>query len=235
MQTALTALDGVKRQRMRLVIGFGANGGEARSTARTALDRSDRTAARYARGWHDYLRSLKRRPASASAFATDYDVSVMTLAAHEDKTTDGAYIASPSMPWVWRTSAIENPSGAYHLVWSRDLYQIATALDAASDRAGARRALGFMFDRQQKADGCFPQNSTVDGTEHWTNLQLDQVGFPIVLAWQLHRTDAAAYGHVKRAAACILALCRAAGYAESARGGPRLAWSTGVAVLIGSA
>ena len=65
----------------------------------------------------------------------------MTLAAHEDKTYRGGYIASPSMPWVWATTAIENPSGAYHLVWSRDLYQIATALLAAGDRAGAERAL----------------------------------------------------------------------------------------------
>jgi hypothetical protein len=30
-------------------------------------------------------------------------------------------------------------------------------------------------------------------------------------------------------------VCRAAGYAESALGGPRLGWSTGAAVLIGSA
>ena len=56
----------------------------------------------------------------------------MTLAAHEDKTYRGGYIASPTMPWVWGTG-LENPSGAYHLVWSRDLYQIATALIAAGD------------------------------------------------------------------------------------------------------
>ena len=87
----------------------------------------------------------------------------MTLAAREDKTHRGAYIASPSMPWVWG-QGIDDPSGAYHLVWSRDLYQIATALLAAGDRAGAERALDYLFDRQQKADGCFPQNSTVDGT-----------------------------------------------------------------------
>ena len=64
-------------------------------------------------------------------------------------------------------SAIENPSGAYHLVWSRDLYQIATALIAAGDTAGANRAVDYLFFRQQKPDGSFPQNSTVDGTEHW--------------------------------------------------------------------
>jgi glucoamylase len=69
----------------------------------------------------------------------------MTLAAHEDKTYRGAYVASPSMPWVWGTG-LENPSAAYHLVWSRDLYQIATALIAAGDRAGANRALTYLFE-----------------------------------------------------------------------------------------
>jgi len=108
------------------------------------------------------------------------------------------------MPWVWGTG-LENPSGAYHLVWSRDLYQIATALLAAGDRAGAERALTYLFERQQKPDGSFPQNSTVDGTPHWTNTQLDEVAFPIVLAWQLQRDDADTWSHVKRAADYIVA------------------------------
>jgi glucoamylase len=107
---------------------------------------------------------------------------------------------------VWADpTKIENPSGAYHLVWSRDLYEIATALLAAGDRAGADRSLTYLLDRQQQADGCFPQNSTIDGKPHWTNLQLDEAAFPIVLAWQLGRTDSGTYSHVKRAAGCILA------------------------------
>jgi glucoamylase len=138
-------------------------------------------------------------------FGPTYDVSTMTLAAHEDKTFRGAYIASPTMPWVWG-QGLENPSGAYHLVWSRDLYQIATSLLAAGDRGGAERALTYLFQRQQKPDGSFPQNSTVDGTPHWTNLQMDEVAFPIVLAWQLGRSDGATYAnHVKKAADFIVA------------------------------
>jgi glucoamylase len=105
--TGKTTLDGVKRQRMTLVVGFGADGTGALSTARAAVANGyDAAAASYAGGWHAYLAGLKPRPAAASGFATDYDVSVMTLAAHEDKTYRGGYIASPSMPWVWRTSAI---------------------------------------------------------------------------------------------------------------------------------
>ena len=90
-------------------------------------------------------------------------------------------------------------------MWSRDLYQIATALLAAGDRSGAARASAYLFDRQQKSDGCFPQNSTVDGAPKWSNLQLDEVAFPIVLAWQLGRRDAGTYAHVKAAVGCLLA------------------------------
>jgi glucoamylase len=89
-------------------------------------------------------------------------------------------------------------------VWSRDLYQIATALIAAGDRAGANRALDFLFGVQQKPDGSFPQNSRVDGTPVWGGLQLDEVSLPIVLAYQLGRTDADTWSHVKRAADFLL-------------------------------
>jgi glucoamylase len=208
VQTAQTSLTGKPGgQRLTLALGFSRGSTrDAWGVARSALNGGFAVASSaYAGGWHTYLTGLKPRPASASAIAQDYDVSVMTLAASEDKTYRGGYIASPSMPWVWATPAIENPSGAYHLVWSRDLYQIATALLAAGDSAGAGRALDYLFDRQQKADGCFPQNSTIDGKEHWTNLQLDQVSFPIVLAWQLGRRDATTFGDVKSAVGCILA------------------------------
>jgi glucoamylase len=207
VQTGKTGLDGISRQRMTLVVGFGARRADALSTAHDAMTTGyAASAASYASGWHAYLGGLKPRPASASAFATDYDVSVMTLAASEDKTYRGGYIASPSMPWVWADpTKIENPSGAYHLVWSRDLYEIATALLAAGDRAGADRALTYLFERQQLDTGCFPQNSLVDGTKHWENLQLDEAAFPIVLAWQLGRKDGTTYTHVKKAAGCILA------------------------------
>jgi glucoamylase len=204
VQTALTALDGVKRRHMTLVIGFGRTGASALSTARAALRTGfRRSAAGYAAGWHAYLGSLKPRPASAAPFATTYDVSAMTLAASEDKTHRGAYVASPSMPWAFG-QGLEKPSSVYHLVWSRDLYQIATGLLAAGDRAGAERSLDYLFSSQQTPDGCFPQNSNLDGSRHWENLQLDEVAFPVVLAWQLGRRDAKTFASVKRAVGCIL-------------------------------
>jgi glucoamylase len=207
VQTGRTALTGTKGHRhLTLSLGFGRDTGAALGTARASLARGFHpVAARYAAGWHAYLSGLKRPPHALRSAATraTYLTSVMVLAAHEDKTYRGAYVASPTMPWVWGTG-LENPSGAYHLVWARDLYEIATGLLAAGDRAGAQRALDYLLTRQQRPDGSFPQNSLVDGTPHWGSLQLDEVADPIVLAWQLGRRDAATWGHVKRAADFLL-------------------------------
>lgn len=208
VETARLKVDGVRQQHATLAVGFGATSADAAAAAHGSLAAGFPAAASaYAGGWHTYLSSLKPPPPSLSTAAERqlYDVSVMVLAASEDKTYRGAFIASPTMPWAWGTG-LENPSGAYHLVWSRDLYEMATALLAAGDTAAANRALTFLFGRQQKPDGSFPQNSTVNGTPHWTNTQLDEVADPLILAWMLHRDDAATYAaHVKPAAGYLVA------------------------------
>jgi glucoamylase len=202
-QTAATSLTGLRgHRRLTLALGFGAKPANATSTARAALRTGfARAARRYAGGWHRYLSGLDR-PRSAAGIKRFYDASLMVMAATEDKTFRGALIAAPSMPWVWGN--IKGYSGPYHLVWSRDAYQVATAMLAAGDRAGANRAVSYLFGRQQQADGCFPQNSNLDGTPHWPNLQLDEVADPIILSWQLRRFDAGTWSHVKRAADCIV-------------------------------
>ena len=187
-----------------LALAFADGPDAALATARASLQRPFLlTLARYAAGWRGYLGGLKRPPSSLTSGDEHdlYTTSVMVLAASEDKTHRGAYVASPSMPWRWGQEA---PSGPYHLVWSRDLYQIATGLIAAGDTAGANRALDWLFDVQQKADGSFPQNSKPDGTPVWTGLQMDEVAFPMILAEQLGRTDASTWSHVKRAADFLL-------------------------------
>jgi glucoamylase len=198
VQAAQLALD--RGDHATLALGFGADAGAALANGRASLARPFVQAlARYVRGWHDYVDSLKRPPATLQGADERrlYTVSAMVLAASEDKTHRGAYVASPTMPWRWGKEA---PSGPYHLVWSRDLYQVATGLIAQGDKAGANRALDWLFTVQQKPDGSFPQNSKPDGTPVWTGLQLDEVAFPLVLAHQLGRTDAATWSHVKRAA-----------------------------------
>ncbi len=193
VQQAHTRLTGRGEQRdMTVALGFAPRATTALETAQASLVRGfDAISAAYAKGWTDYRASLLPIPAAAVPVAAAYDTSLFVLKAHEDKENRGAFVASPSMPWGWGELRIDedNPrSGPYHLVWPRDLYQVATALHAAGDTAAANRALDFLFEKQQLDDGSFPQNTQVDGRPKWTGLQMDQVGLPIVLAWQLGRT-----------------------------------------------
>jgi glucoamylase len=187
----------------RLSLGFGTTVAHARSAAHGSLATSfRRTAQRYARGWHRWLGSLRPVPASAAGLRREYLASALIVAAAEDKRHPGAFVASPTAPWVWgdEVPGLSSPSGAYHLVWARDAYQFGTALWAMGDRAAARRIVHWLFAVQQKSDGSFPQNSDVDGTPVWGSLQLDEVALPIVLAHLVGRDGPATYAHVKKAA-----------------------------------
>jgi glucoamylase len=186
-----------------VALGFGNSTPAALAAANASLAGGYDSAERaYQSGWHGYLAG-HTRPKSAAGHEELYDVSLMVLAASEDKTYRGAGIASPTMAWVW--GLIPGYNGPYHLVWSRDSYQMATAQIAAGDRAAAGRAVDYLWTRQQQADGCLPQNSNLDGSPHWGGLQLDEVADPILLSWQLGRTDAGTWSHVRSAAECILA------------------------------
>ena len=116
-----------------------------------------------------------------------YRLSRCVLLAHEDKVFQGAIVASLSIPWGETKS--DQDLGGYHLVWTRDLVHSATALLATGQIGTPLRALIWLA-AIQRPDGSFPQNSWIDGTAYWSGLQLDQVAFPILLAWRLHKQDA---------------------------------------------
>jgi glucoamylase len=96
VQTAHTALTGLPgSQRLTVALGFGETTGAAQDAATASLGAGfGDVRGAYQSGWHDYIGSLK--PAPKSADRTLYHASVMTLAAHEDKTYRGGYIASPT-------------------------------------------------------------------------------------------------------------------------------------------
>ena len=193
VQTGRVPVNGLpNHQSVTVSIGFGAHRGRAAlSHAPQASLAGGFAAARtaYDGGWAGYLGSLKPVPASASGWSTEWKVSAMVLAASEDKTVRGGFVAAPNRAWAWSNSL--QFLAVYHAVWSRDLYQIATGLLAIGDDAAANRALDFLWTVQQRADGSFPQNSRLDGTPVFGDLQMDEVAFPIVLAHQLGRTGAA--------------------------------------------
>jgi glucoamylase len=189
--------------RVTLALGFGKEPAEALRNARASLAKGFAKAKEeYERGWHDYVKTLRRVGGKHQA---QFDMAAMVLRAHEDKTYRGAMIASLSIPWGGGSNANEPNVGGYHLVWSRDLYNVATAFHALGDKASADRALDYLFRVQQKADGSFPQNSWLDGRPFWGSLQLDEVSYPLVLAYQLGRTDNETYvKHVRPAADFIV-------------------------------
>jgi glucoamylase len=113
-------------------------------------------------------------------------ISQNVLLTHEDKTYSGAFIASASIPWG--ASKGDSDLGGYHLVWTRDMVQTATALLACGRTDTALRALVYLA-CTQRPDGSFAQNFWIDGTPYWSGIQLDEVAFPIILAWRLWKED----------------------------------------------
>jgi len=117
-----------------------------------------------------------------------YRLSRCILLAHEDKTFQGALVASMSIPWGETKG--DDDLGGYHLVWTRDLAQSATALLATGQTGTPLRALIWLA-AIQRNDGRFPQNSWIDGSAYWCGVQLDEIAAPILLAWRLQREGVA--------------------------------------------
>jgi glucoamylase len=186
-----------------VVLGFGEIRDAAIYEAEESLAKGfEKARAEYEKGWADYVKNLRK---VEPKYQAQFNMAAMQLVAHEDKTHRGANIASLSVPWGGGDNANENTVAGYHLVWSRDLYQVATAFMALGDKDAAVRALDFLFRVQQKPDGSFPQNSFLDGKPFWGSLQLDEVAYPLILAYQLGRNDKATWeNHVKKAADFIV-------------------------------
>ncbi|MGI0131881.1 MAG: glycoside hydrolase family 15 protein [Thermoplasmata archaeon] len=178
----------VPGEEFTLALAFGRSVAGAVSTLFQSLGTEfDRHLGRFLEQW-ERLRAhespLRRVPPGADAL---YHVSHSVLAAHEDKVFPGSYIASLSIPWG--ASKGDENRGGYHLVWTRDMVNTATALLAVGERESPLRTLIYLATSQQ-ADGGFPQNFWVDGTPYWRGVQLDEVAFPILLAWRLKDTGA---------------------------------------------
>jgi glucoamylase len=109
------------------------------------------------------------------------------LLAHEDKIFQGAFVASLSIPWG--DTKDDSDRGGYHLVWTRDMVQTATALLACGHTEPPLRAL-IWLSCVQASDGSLPQNSSITGVPYWNGIQLDEVAAPILLAWRLQQAVA---------------------------------------------
>jgi glucoamylase len=114
-----------------------------------------------------------------------FRLSHLVLLAHEDKNFQGALVASLSTPWG--ESRSDEDSGGYHLDWTRDLVQSASALLACGEVATPLRALLWLT-CIQNADGSFPQNSWIDGRPYWQGVQVDEMAAPLLLGWRIWKS-----------------------------------------------
>ncbi|MBU2711910.1 glycoside hydrolase family 15 protein [Zooshikella harenae] len=205
-----------------VAIGFAEEKSKAQLTAKNSMKKSfENVLSLYNQQWNNYCDGLEDLSQESFDNGALYYTSAMVLKAHEDKTYNGAMIASLSVPWG--QSQFDKDSGdqrgilpgskadgykdgpiGYHVVWPRDLYQVATAFLAAGDQYTAKEALSYLKEVQFQADdgnwqlcgssvnkkGSFPQNFWLSGQGHWQGMQLDETAMPIVLAWRLWKEGA---------------------------------------------
>jgi glucoamylase len=164
-------------------------GGSCQSTTAKLLQSMAEPFERHREGYvRQWQRTVVNPAYDFSKHTTDgghlYRLSRCILLAHEDKTFQGALVASMSTPWGETKN--DDDLGGYHLVWTRDLAQSAAALLATGQIGTPLRALIWLA-AIQGADGRFPQNSWINGYAYWTGVQLDEIAAPILLAWRLQR------------------------------------------------
>ena len=173
-----------------LAIGFGNNAdtaaalGEAEGALATGYD--DVRAA-YRETWQGFLadKEIPDFVVDDETLYKQYKSCLMALRAVEDKTYLGAGIASPSVPWGEAVTADEPKGYGYNFVWSRDLYQVFTVFEAIGDHKTATDALQYIFEYQQDDEGFIPQNTYVNGLTRWGGEQIDNISFPLIMAYQL--------------------------------------------------
>lgn len=217
-----------------LALGFANRPHLAHEKALEALNFIEESQALYVAQWQNYQDRIYA-PQNLSSDEMDlYRASVAVLKSLEDKSFPGAFIASPSVPWglikvdnsretspqrtqMTRAEVPEAEAakgmGGYHLVWPRDLYQMAESFIALGDLDTARASLRYLEEIQYREGegywdygpgrrfpkaGSFLQNSWVHGEAHWKMLQIDQTAYPILLALSLRRLNAVTPQEIRR-------------------------------------
>jgi len=176
-----------------LAMGFSEGGDTAAATteARDAIARGYTTVrSAYTDGWQSYLDAIDT-PTSVTDdpdLLAQYNASVMSLKAGESKHAQfrGASVAAPTIPWGQISGAGSAAQTGYSHCWPRDLYHVFTALEAIGDTEGAIHSTEYLYEYQQKSDGSVKQNTTFNGKERWGAVQMDQVAYPLIMAYQLY-------------------------------------------------
>lgn len=184
-----------------LALAFGADQASAISDASASLSVGFSSLENsFETGWHSWVNGLNAPPSSvtgSSQLKQQYYVSLIEIKADEDKTFAGGFVAAPTDPWGTSVSANNAGDHGYHVVWTRDEYQMASALLAAGDSADANAALNYIFQFEENSNGSVKQNTFLNGTAVFGSLQMDEVADPIILAYQLGATGSANWPHIQ--------------------------------------
>jgi glucoamylase len=161
-----------------MVLGFGPTAMEAGQHALiTLLEDFDETHAEYVRAWRAWhARLVDGVPPDQRTRL--YHISAAVLRTHESKRVEGGIIASLSIPWG--SSKPDDDLGGYHLVWPRDLVEIAGGFIAIGAHEHVRRVLRYL-QVTQEPDGHWSQNMWLDGRPYWHGVQMDETALPILL------------------------------------------------------
>lgn len=168
-----------------LSLGFAASPEEAGYSALASLMSGfDAVAKPYVAGWRDWQQRLQPLDRLAASGMNMYRISTAVLASHRSAAFPGPVVASLSIPWGFDKG--DDDLGGYHLVWPRDLVETAGGFLAAGSGEDAVEILSYLRTIQE-ADGHWPQNAWLDGTAYWDGIQMDECGFPVLLADALRR------------------------------------------------
>jgi glucoamylase len=179
-----------------LALGFGRNCAEAGYRAHASLQAGFEAArSAYEDEWRNWQSTLLPLERTTSGGHNLYRISTAILRSHEDKRFRGGVIASLSIPWG--SSKGDDDLGGYHLVWPRDLVEIAGGFLAAGAAEDARRVIRYL-ETIQEADGHWPQNMWLDGSVYWSGLQMDETAFPILLVDLARREEALSADELER-------------------------------------
>lgn len=184
------ALGGAVPRQGTLALGLGTSKEAAATNAWSSLAQGfGRCVRDYTQAWHTWHKGHKPPKETLQGLSVAaralYARSASVLKVHEDRTFPGALVASLSVPWGESSDSL----GGYHLVWSRDLVESAGALLALGATTEARDVLTYLMSTQQ-ADGHWLQNQWLGGKPFWQGVQLDETGFPVLLASALKAQDA---------------------------------------------
>lgn len=170
-----------------LALGVGGDADTAALNARAALlDGFDAPLAKFIDGWRAWQAPLLALAEGGRA-ATVYRASTAVMRVHQAERPPGAAVASLTVPFGQARSG--GDTGGYHLVWPRDMVEIAWGLLAAGTVDHVPNALAFL-EATQEPDGHWAQNMWLSGKPYWNGIQMDETALGILLLEQALREKA---------------------------------------------